>query len=1755
MSGENDGFVDADHLLEPKDTTKDTASKIKRIYPLDKYTIPNEILQYTDKHHFLKVPLLGQHNPIANIDKWCGRTSAVMVWNYYQRVFGKVNAKTDYITHWRGSSGSDYMDLRHPESKDAVAMSGSSCSPFALLESIKGMEIVTPVYLPKEQNNAKRLSAAQSILSSFKGQTDAFAPIISALEDNNPIVLYTGLSNSYGGHIIAIAGYCVMRDIDGTQKLWFLIADPSRPKMYKGPRLTPLHENPDKALKILGQLDEQKHFVIPIINGDWTFGKGYLYLMRVKGLFMRNTNQPNEQAIWLDDLCNNYIGGKVIIRHIKTPDTAGLVLSKGVRGGLSFPFQQDISVLDSVAAGYYKVEAANTGFYPLGINRALHGGVHWPVPEKSKDEDKKASKEESKAAAFVHSMAPGYIVAARISKSPAKSETKKFLQHDTGFVLVRHDIIKFDAKNQKDVGERLPFYSLYMHMMPTDWPNTLSDVYKDVPWLQQFYLARYAAVVNLNTNDGNFGQIMWANKAVNPKSDSKASVHDSLSDLSKSKDIDLHQGQLALGYVKKPPGDLAQGFAALQHGAVVTFSAPLLQVNHGDILGVVKGKADEKNTTIHGALHWEVFAPANSESALKELLNYASSTLVLEASDIVETGADKKDNLVDADEAKKLLADKLPEEDQKHVNVVCLAADKKYSLDIMAQKLQKFMHEQACFYERPQKEPQYLEPEFTIEKYKKIDLKVQCYPLNIKIDTTKYPVKNHSKRPMPYMLKVQYFASVADADANKYFAITEKELSESDFKAKEIKLDLLVPALTETIKIVTPNFYLNLLDAHNLDAQLALAKRLFGARWRGLFLQHVSEWCPGGIKDLIPKLRDLNLLPKTLKEIKKDDEAAAKVLDTSWYGVPQCNNIKKIDIATPEEVPIVGKQGKEVSLFKGNKAMLPTTSIANHNGSAEVLDAHPTSFLWLLNYVIKDQKYRLIDKRDPINADAEGEHDPVMWGFGFSQKGPYVVGQKITAIVIECGWSNNELIINLENNDKQAPLKKFQFDKGKYEQGVLTSSRTLPVWGEYTLKIEGYKGNVEKQAEADLPITIALMSPQNNELFQFEKDDKTGFYKFTLHFSTGCPQRLNGYFTFEHAKFTLPNNIPQASSWVVDGDSANYIIDLKKGVTKVTNNFTLANYFTAEGSEDKIAIALCIAIELFIQSFKKSLLVLSLTNQGNEVVFEPHSLPPQGIKDYAKYKTLIEKVITEVKVDGVAFEFAEAIKEYKKKTHIIKKKTFSIKATYNQKPKDLVYKKLEQCLPIYGNSFGDTPEIVAGYIKQIKRKDVKNVQLQDHFSFNQFSDVVGKKQINLHTQLVARLEKLFVAHKKEKGGHKWIKVCALDPNGLVVAIVCGACESFKKGKSREQARQRFADCAKNLQVEENGKSVPAFNLVEQQRLDVRWPHKKSKATVLVLGITEPELNTTGAVDFVFDPREAFYQVLKDANPTKDERVLIKASFSAFNGDASENFEGTTAAMVDIPKELEQKDSLHAKADNIFKTLAQPRIGTITPMLRMTNLVLLAPLMGAKNDWLNAKPTYFIAGEAVGTTYTSSASGGARSSISIPLINKKGQAIYLENTPIKVELKTTNPDAQFDDERIQIESATLDVDVTPKLVGPLEAEAMGDNYLHFSAPVYCCDVESLALSITAKTDTGAITEAKSNWRKTKGKLLDDCLQNIVIVSGDVDLNSTYTAKLALVHLIKGNTYHFELAAKKDDKILGFKVENKLECDFTYTTEEN
>jgi hypothetical protein len=343
-----------------------------------------------------------------------------------------------------------------------------------------------------------------------------------------------------------------------------------------------------------------------------------------------------------------------------------------------------------------------------------------------------------------------------------------------------------------------------------------------------------------------------------------------------------------------------------------------------------------------------------------------------------------------------------------------------------------------------------------------------------------------------------------------------------------------------------------------------LAEAFFSARWRGLRLKHASEWSPAGLEKFVRKLYAEGLL-------EPHPQGVGKVLEerrpTSWYGVDLRTSDKP---NAPVEIPVLGPDGTEPSLFDEHQGMLPA-----RNGSGEVLNVHPVTFMWLLNMLQKADLCHLVSDFTHDMSEQAGDV-PLLWGWFPHEEHPRRVGEPLSVVSIRRDWGSGPVSLVARRLDDAPPgaPRQLEVATGKYAEGVF-SSRLLPwFWGQWRLEVRGHEGALpQKQGGIEPPLTLHVLQPRLAKTFEPRKDARTGLYTADLLFTESCPEALGGYLTYRFTRVPLPadREFPQADLWLLDDATAGYIEGLKKGAKNVTAHFSLSAYLGA--SEGAIEVA------------------------------------------------------------------------------------------------------------------------------------------------------------------------------------------------------------------------------------------------------------------------------------------------------------------------------------------------------------------------------------------------------------------------------------------------------------------------------------------------------------------------------------------------------------------------------------------------------
>ncbi|HSP77060.1 MAG TPA: hypothetical protein VLQ93_00925, partial [Myxococcaceae bacterium] len=326
----------------------------------------------------------------------------------------------------------------------------------------------------------------------------------------------------------------------------------------------------------------------------------------------------------------------------------------------------------------------------------------------------------------------------------------------------------------------------------------------------------------------------------------------------------------------------------------------------------------------------------------------------------------------------------------------------------------------------------------------------------------------------------------------------------------------------------------------------------------------------------------------------------------------------------------------------------------------------------------------------------------------------------------------------------------------------------------------------------------------------------------------------------------------------------------------------------------------------------------------------------------------------------------------------------------------------------------------------------------------------------------------------------------------------------------------------------------SFEKVELRRLPLSGASDPKQPEALVLSVKEQPVDTSGWLQFEFDPRDTFAEILRQAAPTPAERVLLRTAFVAPNGHRIEVYEGPSRSPVEVPWGFAAAPSPRAEVAGIFKTLAWPGFEPMQLSVVGRRLVIRVPLRGARRDWLNAKPVISVDGKAYPVTPS-----GAGLELKLPLSAlQKGEVAHVDKT-LDLEARITNEEALFDGERIAIAPLSLRVTTFPQLVKPLEIHSEQPGRLKLSACVRCCptDASSLKVLCTLADDPGRPASSALSRRP-----IESFVQGARVTYADATpdalsrLEGRFGAELDSGHLEPGRTYRFELRPSSEDRTL-------------------
>ncbi len=853
-----------------------------RVYPIDKYEIPAALLERCREYRFLKVPLMGQYfsSPYGGKQDWCGRTSSSMLYNYFELVRGG-DPKSRYITHWNAGKYS-FLDLRLPSGERAFHKHPTSPPFDRKLDGVKVNAAITEYWphfrkgtlLPYARTQA-RLDQAAAIASNETRIRARFASVIEALEANNPMVVYTGFSRqkSTPGHLILIVGYAMI-DEGGSEHLWIAMADPSTAtskivgakkggiQFFRTPGAATGRGDDIAALSKLSS----EHNFIRIKNGDWYAQQGSLVLVRARAFFEQNTVNEASYDLLMDDFLNEGRKGGTFMYSTTPTEVPDAVVESSDRRAMSLPFDDPKDPRGPIAY-LHDNEVSEGGFYPLGLFRNVHSGVHLLPPVAAQSGVRAAAAGQIVAVRLAGAMPPDVAQGQGDPGRPARAE--ELTGTSNAMVLVRHTVeLAPEPKAGADDGgtaaadaETLTLYSLYMHLSVPNWSSPSAD-YADVPWLNALMRRRGGSLSIVDPDRSDFGGTLWP---VEPAADPLVKggawqVYGGR--FTQREAIDLGAASGRVRAVAKPADeDLQETLQALADGKVVTFAPAFADmfVSRGELLGFVPSTS----ALGRGFLHFEMLAPAGA--GLTELVRFAEQRLGM-AGLFGEFQEETDNNFFDAgggemDDLVGLLPD----------GGAGVTINNNYG----PAELRALMRKADQLPFATEAEPQ---PEDAL-----------VYPSTLRL---------HSYRDA--MPAGDYPVSLTFRGGDQEHATT---VTASVAAQGPTDVTVMVPAWAESVEVASDDFHVQAGGPRpTQQEEVEHLSRVAGARWRNVKLTHLNEWSPDGLEtSLRARFTDAG-------------DAITPLIDAmAWWG--------------HDEEPVVGPEGSEPSLFVdgGQAHQLPAT--------------------------------------------------------------------------------------------------------------------------------------------------------------------------------------------------------------------------------------------------------------------------------------------------------------------------------------------------------------------------------------------------------------------------------------------------------------------------------------------------------------------------------------------------------------------------------------------------------------------------------------------------------------------------------------------------------------------------------------------------------------------------------------------------------------------------------------------------------------
>ncbi|QRK05953.1 M15 family metallopeptidase [Archangium violaceum] len=739
-----------------------------------------------------------------------------------------------------------------------------------------------------------------------------------------------------------------------------------------------------------------------------------------------------------------------------------------------FPFSAD-QKRESPLKYYVRNERGTGGYFPLGLQQNLHGGVHLE-PEPS-----------SEARVPVQAAMPGYIVAARLM-APGTGGDNPDVRDVTegrhlGFVLLRHELVE-KAEGGGNSETVHPLYSLSMHLASPWEPN--SQGFEKVPWVASLLKMQFGGVVNLDPNSDDVGKTFWSQEPLNPEA-TTFKVHDRTSPLP------ARSEERVLALSKPSPEDVSQAIQALKEGAIVTFDRALFPVAAGETIGfVAKGlpfseAVDPQHLPRY--LHWELFSPGGEGGGIQFLQNKAGDLNGLFKS----VHEERENNFLDMPSSRD---EKAPNEIQQMLGDAGGKIVESLTTDGYGRVVSRYFNDGNTF--------------FSSEGNAAVPF---TYPLDI---TLKNEHQYKGEAGGKCILEVSYTKAGAPLKSERI-----------QLHPDQGKVTLNVPAEADALSLWSPHFFLDkvpLASGENprpkrLESRAQLFKTAASHRWRNLVLDHVNEWTPKGLEaqlDARGKAGHLEALVDTSDEVAF---AAFKknLRPLSWWARRKDEN----DLFG--EVPVLGAEAEEKSIFGAGDHLLPE--------DARLVNMHPVTTLWLIDILLEKEAIAFKKSWPPGTLKrGDSTQKPMFFGLLWKEPEPRV-GMELMAVLVQHGYGSTDgtngtdvRFLATAKDGAGAAQAPRVFSRTPYTDGVAMGRSRFPFWGSW--EMHATNGN-EQRFEPLTTGASALEVPKPELAGQTFALGTGGTAKTTdgkvRPLSTGTfvcrtnwPVALAGYIVFEH---------------------------------------------------------------------------------------------------------------------------------------------------------------------------------------------------------------------------------------------------------------------------------------------------------------------------------------------------------------------------------------------------------------------------------------------------------------------------------------------------------------------------------------------------------------------------------------------------------------------------------------------------------------